>query len=138
MMKLYVGNLLRDFVVVAMKRKNQGMEPNKGEGEHFGSRKLIRAASCIKSADLTKWGLSSRYLPILHERIGFYLHKRNLVAHESAQGLANLLMKERYFQQREYYAWGGLFEFTYGESVENMAEKYVKAEDKDLEGFGPE
>ena len=59
------------------------------------------------------------------------------MAHESAFGLANLLMKEPYYKSPAYYAWGGLFPFTYGQTVEEMAEVYAQEEAKDLEGFGP-
>ena len=47
-------------------------------------------------------------------------------------------MQKQYYKTKPYYAWGGLYKFTYGKTVEEMAVLYAEEEAKDLEGFGPE
>ena len=71
-MTLYVGNLLKDFVVRALKVKGKTIEPEKErEVEYYSSQKLIRAAKYIQQAELKEWGLSSNYLRVLHERMDY-------------------------------------------------------------------
>ena len=51
--------------------------------------------------------------------------------------MAKLLMSEQFHKKNEYYAWGGLFEFTYGKTVEDMAATYDQKKMEDVEGFAP-
>jgi hypothetical protein len=46
-----------------------------------------------------------------------------MVAHGSEVKFAKMLMKPKYFKTESYWRWGGLFPYTYGIPVEEMANK---------------
>lgn len=61
-----------------------------------------------------------------------------MAAHESEKEFARLLMEPNYYQQPEYYCWGGMFLFTYGKTVEQLvAEDDMTCAHIDMMAFMP-
>lgn len=50
-----------------------------------------------------------------------YTSVRNASAHESEVEFARMLLSTDLYETEEYYKWAGLFPYTYGGSVEEIA-----------------
>ena len=91
----------------------------------FGTAKKVNGHVKETEEDVdSRWETATGLLPKYMDAVKKFEKKveaRNMLAHETAGQLAQLLMEEEHFGSHDYHYLGGLIVFLYGKTVEDMA-----------------
>ena len=91
----------------------------------FGTAKKIKGHTKETEEDVdVKWETATGLLPKYLDAVRKFEKKveaSNILAHETAGQLAQLLMEQEHFGGHDYHYLGGLIVFLYGKTVEEMA-----------------
>ena len=93
--------------------------------EKFGTAKKINGRVTEDENEVNnKWQKATGLLPKYMSAVKNFEKKveaRDVLAHETAGQLAQLLMEEQHYDTHNYHYLGGLIKFLYGRTVEEMA-----------------
>ena len=91
----------------------------------FGTARKINGRATENESEVNnKWEKATGLLPKYMSAVKNFEKKveaRNMLAHKTAGQLAQLLMEDQHFDTHNYHYLGGLIEFLYNRTVEEMA-----------------